>query len=51
MTRAGTTEIFALLVLAYPQANIFRTESRAALEAKLAPAAIPWAVCLKGVDF
>ena len=51
MTRAETTDIFALLMLAYPQAEMVRAENQAALEAKLAPTVTLWATCLKDVDF
>ena len=37
MNRAEMTEIFAVLMIAYPQAEMFKAESQQALKEKLAP--------------
>ena len=51
MTRAEMTEIFAVLMLAYPNAEMFKAPSSQALMEKLAPTITLWATCLADVDF
>lgn len=51
MTRAEMTEIFAVLMLAYPNAEMFKAPSKQALMEKLAPTITLWATCLTDVDF
>ena len=51
MTRAEMTEIFAVLMLAYPNAEMFKAPNRQALMDKLAPTITLWATCLADVDF
>ena len=51
MTRAEMTEIFAVLMLAYPNAEMFKAPSKQALMEKLAPTITLWATCLADVDF
>lgn len=50
MTKAEVTQIFAVLALAYPGAEMFRAPSKQALEEKLAPTVALWAACLRDVD-
>ena len=51
MTKAEVTQIFAVLALAYPSAELFKASSKQALEEKLAPTIGLWATCLRDVDF
>lgn len=51
MNRAEMTEIFAVLMIAYPQAEMFKAESQQALKEKLAPTISLWTTCLKDIDF
>ncbi len=51
MTRAEVAQIFAVLALAYPNAEIFKAPSQQALTDKLAPVITLWAACLRDVDF
>ena len=51
MTRAEMTEIFAVLMLAYPNAEMFKAQSQQALKEKLAPTITLWTTCLPDVDF
>lgn len=51
MTRAEMTEIFAVLMLAYPNAEMFRAPDQQALKEKLAPTITLWTTCLRDVDF
>lgn len=50
MTRAEMTEIFAVLMLAYPNAEMFRAGSQQELKEKLAPTITLWTTCLRDVD-
>ncbi len=50
MTRAEVARIFAVLVLAYPNAEMFKAPSQQALQEKLAPTISLWATCLRDVD-
>lgn len=50
MNRAEMTEIFAVMMLAWPNAEIFRAPSQRELEEKLAPAITLWATCLEDID-
>ena len=50
MNRAEMTEIFAVLMIAYPQAEMFKAESQQALKEKLAPTITLWTTCLRDVD-
>ena len=45
------TEIFAVLMLAYPNAEMFRASSKQELTEKLAPTITLWATCLRDLDF
>ncbi len=51
MTRAEVAQIFAVLVIAYPNAEMFKAPSQQALQEKLAPTISLWATCLRDVDF
>lgn len=51
MNRAEITEIFAVLMLAYPNAEMFKAPDREALKAKLAPVVTLWTTCLRDIDF
>lgn len=51
MNRAEMTEIFAVLMLAYPSAEMFRANSQQDLKEKLAPTITLWTTCLKDIDF
>lgn len=51
MTRAEMTEIFAVLMLAYPYAEMFKAPGKQAVMEKLAPTITLWATCLADVDF
>ncbi len=51
MTKAEVTQIFAVLSMAYPSAELFKAPSKEALEKKLAPTIALWATCLRDVDF
>lgn len=51
MTKAEVTQIFAVLALAYPSAEMFKAPSKQALEEKLAPTIALWATCLRDIDF
>lgn len=51
MTRAEMTEIFALLMIAYPNAEMFRAQTQQSLKEKLAPTITLWTACLREVDF
>lgn len=51
MNRAEMTEIFAVLMIAYPQAEVFKAESQQALKEKLAPTISLWTTCLQDIDF
>ena len=50
MNRAEVTELFAILMLAYPNAETFKAPTQQALMEKLAPTITLWAACLKDVD-
>lgn len=50
MNRAETTELFAVLMLAYPNADTFKAPDQRQLMEKLAPTITLWAACLKDVD-
>lgn len=50
MNRAETTELFAVLMLAYPNADVFKAPDQRQLMEKLAPTITLWAACLKDVD-
>ncbi|MBQ6059426.1 MAG: hypothetical protein IJL39_05165 [Clostridia bacterium] len=50
MTRKDISEIFALLALAYPNAEIFKEKDPRQLMEKLAPTIALWAACLSDVD-
>lgn len=51
MNRAEMTEIFAALMLAYPNAEMFRAADQQALKEKLAPTITLWTACLRDMDF
>lgn len=51
MNRAEMTEIFAVLMLAYPNAEMFKAPNQQALKEKLAPVITLWTTCLRDVDF
>lgn len=51
MTRAEVTELFAVLMLAYPNAEMFKAPDKESLKAKLAPTITLWATCLRDIDF
>lgn len=51
MNRAEMTEIFAVLMVAYPNAEMFRAESQQALKERLAPTITLWTTCLQDIDF
>lgn len=51
MNRAEVTELFAVLMLAYPNAEMFKAPDKESLKAKLAPTITLWATCLRDVDF
>lgn len=51
MTKAEMTEIFAVLMLAYPNAEMFRASSKPELMEKLAPTITLWTTCLRDMDF
>lgn len=51
MNRAEMTEIFAVLMLAYPNAEMFKAPDQQALKEKLAPVITLWTTCLRDVDF
>ncbi len=51
MTRAEVAQIFAVLVIAYPNAEMFKAPSQQVLQEKLAPTISLWATCLRDVDF
>lgn len=51
MTRAEMTEIFAVLMLAYPNAEMFKAQSQQALKEKLAPTITLWTTCLRDMDY
>jgi len=50
MTRAEMTEIFAILALAYPNAEMFKAPNAQAVREKLAPTIILWTTCLQEFD-
>ena len=49
MTRAEVTEIFAVLMMAYPNAEMFKAPDKDSLKAKLAPTITLWTTCLQAV--
>ena len=51
MTRAEMTEIFAVLMIAYPNAEMFKAPDQQALKEKLAPTITLWTTCLRDMDF
>lgn len=51
MNRAEMTEIFAVLMLAYPNAEMFKAPNQQALKKKLAPTITLWTTCLRDMDF
>ena len=51
MNRAEMTEIFAVLMLAYPNAEMFKAPTQEELKEKLAPVVTLWTTCLRDVDF
>ena len=51
MNRAEMTEIFAVLMLAYPNAEMFKATSQQALKEKLAPTITLWTTCLRDMDY
>lgn len=51
MTKAEVTQLFAVLALAYPSAELFKAPSQQALMEKLAPTIALWSTCLRDVDF
>ena len=51
MTRAEVTEIFAVLMMAYPNAEMFKAPDKDSLKAKLAPTITLWTTCLRDIDF
>lgn len=51
MNRVEMTEIFSVLMLAYPNAEMFRAEDTEGLKLKLAPIITLWTTCMKDVDF
>ena len=51
MTRAEVTELFAVLMIAYPNAEMFKAPDKESLKAKLAPTITLWATCLRDIDF
>ena len=51
MTRAEMTEIFAVLMLAYPNAEMFKAANKQELTEKLAPTVTLWTTCLRDIDF
>lgn len=51
MTRAEVTELFAVLMIAYPNAEMFKAPDKESLRAKLAPTITLWATCLRDIDF
>lgn len=50
MTRAEMTEIFAILALAYPNAEMFKAPNAQAIREKLAPTIVLWTACLQEFD-
>ncbi len=50
MTKAEVTELFAALMIAYPDAKLFRGLDGADLGAKLAPTIAFWTACLRDTD-
>lgn len=51
MNRAEMTEIFAVLMIAYPNAEMFKAPNQQALKEKLAPTITLWTTCLRDMDF
>lgn len=51
MNRAEMTEIFAVLMIAYPNAEMFKAESQQELKERLAPTITLWTTCLQDVDY
>lgn len=51
MTRAEMTELFAVLMIAYPNAEMFKAPDQQALKEKLAPTITLWTTCLRDMDF
>nr|WP_326184241.1 replicative helicase loader/inhibitor [uncultured Oscillibacter sp.] len=51
MNRAEMTEIFAVLMIAYPNAEMFKAPDQQALKEKLAPTITLWTTCLRDIDF
>lgn len=51
MTRAEVAQLFAVLVIAYPNAEMFKAPSQQALMEKLDPTIALWSTCLRDVDF
>lgn len=51
MTKKEVAEIFAVLMIAYPNAEMFRGGSQQEIEMKLGPTITLWAACLRDVDF
>ena len=50
MNKREVSELFALLMTAYPSAEMFRAPDDAALAAKLKPTIALWTTCLADVD-
>lgn len=50
MNRAEMTELFAALMLAYPNAEMFKAPNQQALMQKLAPTITLWTTCLRDLD-
>lgn len=50
MTQAEMTEIFAILKLAYPHAEMFKAINAQAVKERLAPTIILWTACLQEFD-
>ncbi|MEG1577158.1 MAG: replicative helicase loader/inhibitor [Oscillospiraceae bacterium] len=50
MNRAEMTEIFAVLMLAYSNAEMFKAESHQALKQKLEPVITLWTTCFADLD-
>lgn len=51
MNRAEMTEIFAVLMLAYPNAEMFKAPDQQSLKERLAPTITLWTTCLRDMDF
>lgn len=51
MNKAEVTEIFAVLMVAYPNAEMFKAPDKDSLKAKLVSTVTLWTTCLRDIDF